>query len=238
MSEKDDILIDAYLRGNLTSEDKLLLEQKLKEKDFKQKYNEATLLLEVLKEEDAKKLKSRMQSIEKAEFGTNKSQGIFNTMKLGILALIIIFSGLIYFLIFTSSDNSEEIYATFYEPYPNVIDPIVKGSSNVPSIYQFYELKDYSKVINDLTSRSSLDIDEQFYLASSYLGENDYTKASTQFEALKNSAKYADPSQWYLALICINQNQSSCEEMIYSIASDKSNMYSGKAKELLEKMGK
>jgi len=234
MIEKDEILIDAYLRGVLSAEDKVLLDERLNDNDFKQKYDEPKLLLQVLKEEDVKQMKVRMQSIERNEFGNRDSKGISQAIKLGILVLLIILGVLTYFLIFDIAENKQELYPSYYEAYPNAVDPIVKGQANSSSLYQYYELKDYPQVIEMLTTKGELNLDEQFYLASAYLGENDLVNASNLFELLRNTEKYANPSEWYLALICIKTEKSSCIEIFDSIASDKSNIYSDKAKELLK----
>lgn len=237
MSERDDILIDKYLRGDLSKEEELLLEERMKDADFKMKMDEATLLLEVLKEEDAKKLKSRMQSLEKEEFEGDRKN--LNYTKLGfVVAAILLIAALTYFAL-SRSEKSEplEIYAAFYEPYPNVIDPIVKGASDSYSVYQHYEAKDYKKVIQLLDSKDSNTLDEHFYRASTYLAQKDFAKASTIFQQMQISEKYGDAAQWYLALICIHQNKS-CNELFDAIAKDASNIYNMKAADLLKELGR
>ncbi len=237
MNEKDDRLIDAYLRGVLTAEDEVLLKQQLRDKDFKQKYDEATFLLQVLKEEDAKRMKSKLQSIEAIENVPNKANKT-NSLKLALSVFALILVAIAYFLLFSKSDNRQAIYASYYEPYPNVIDPIVKGGTDSLSIFQHYELKDYKKVIQTLNSNSTLTPDQQFYLASAYLEESNFEKASELFEKLKNSEKYSGPSHWYLALICVNRHNYTCKKMFDTIALDKSNIYNNKAKELLKRIRK
>jgi len=237
MSEKDDILIDAYLRGILLSEDEILLEQRLKDANFKKKFDEAILLVQVLKEEDAKKMKARLNILEKEESDITRSNINISYLKLIISILgILAIAAILYFSLKPKSFDNQQIYAAFYEPYPNIIDPIVKGDSDSLTIYQYYELKNYDRVIQNLSSQSTLNLDEQFYLASSYLEINNDLKTSELLEVLKKSEKYADPSQWYLALICIKQEKSTCKAMVEAISSDGTNIYNRKAAELLEKL--
>lgn len=236
MNGKDEMLIEAYLRGTLSTEDNILIEKRLQDDEFKQKYDEAKVFLQVLKEEDAKKMKSRMQALEKEEAGQERESGNTIKLKIALFAMAIILAGLVYLLMHLSSNDEQAIYASYYTPYPNVVDPIVKGSMDSLSVFQHYELQEYPKVIEQLTSKSALDPDEQFYLAASYLEENDLKNASILFESLSKSAKYADPSKWYLALICIKDNQTKCAALVDSIASDKSNIYYAKAKELLQQI--
>lgn len=132
--------------------------------------------------------------------------------------------------------HQDRVFAQYYERYPNILDPIVKGEAGPLTVSQHYELKSYDDVIAYLSPKDSLIEDEKFYLACSYLEKGDLSNASIYYQQLLNSEKYKHPSIWYLALICIKEKKSKCKKEVANVLLDPLNPYYKKAEELVFKM--
>jgi len=231
-----DLLIDKYIREELNPEEKVQFDKMKDDPNFNSKLRERQQLYEAIKINDAKSMKKVLKNIEKNITKKKRDVVHFSNWIKRIAAILILSVLLIGTYYFSNLSGSKlQVFNEYYSAYPNVIDPITKGNNSKPSLYQIYEMKEYQKVISILLiKKTKLTNTEHFYLASSYLGLKQTSKAKSIFKNLIKDEQFAQPSQWYLALICLIENNQGCKEHFSLIANNKSHSYYEKAKKILK----
>ena len=120
--------------------------------------------------------------------------------------------------------SDERIFETSYEPYPNTVLPIVRGSevSSIEySAFAAYESGDYHKAINLFNSVENKDEKYiQFYKAMCYLSVDRSNQAIQTLLPLANDASnqidqmdWRQKAQWYIGLAYIHQGKE--QEALY-----------------------
>lgn len=247
MDKSKEIIIDKFLRGELTKEEQELFDNYMLEEDFVVQLDRYQEMIVGLKDADVHDMKQVLKGIEK-NIGNNKTntlKGIksngqkriklmrwFNKIA-AVLVFLLLIVGVNYLQ--DTSPSLEQIYENYYDPYPNIVDPITKGdNSNIASIYQLYEMMKYDNVINRLEVKNNLSSHEQFYLASSYLATEQFELASKRYDMITDTDDFHQAAQWYQALICLKQNQENCKLLFIHITSDINHVYYSKAKLILK----
>ncbi|WKN44406.1 hypothetical protein [Tunicatimonas pelagia] len=108
--------------------------------------------------------------------------------------------------------SSQELYATYFEPYPNVVNP-VERSGGVPTdaagqAMYYYEQGDYEQAIR-LFAQAPNEEAYQFYWGVSYLGAGQAWEAEIKLEPLLHNAQglFYEPALWYTSLAQIQSEQ-------------------------------
>ena len=169
-------------------------------------------LKKIITSQERKLQKKYLRSIEASLINTNKSKK-FNWL---IAASIGLFIGLgSYLFLFNNSLSNEEIYNTYFSPYANVVEPIVRDKVNLSKkaeAFSLYERGEYKKAIksfNLLSDKDSINTATlNFYKANTYIKLNEFEKAKNLFHKVieSNSKEWKQESMWYLALIDIKLN--------------------------------
>ena len=204
--KKSDYIIK-YFEGTLSeTELKEFNTLLLNDNDFKEAYEFQKELQDTLVLNDREQIKKELQDWDKAQ---NKSR--FKPWQ--IAASIIILLGTSLLLFFNSqSSSTEELYASYFEPYRNIVQPIVRGEhkDDVQSkAFEAYEAKDYenailyfNEIINDEPSATI-----SFYKANALLQLDKANQAISILEAnVKNPDTLHDRNLWYLALAYLKNN--------------------------------
>jgi tetratricopeptide (TPR) repeat protein len=120
-------------------------------------------------------------------------------------SITLIFSVGIFYVFNKNTLNNQEVFAANFEPYPNVMHPVVRGdenSSEIEKAFVFYENENYAAFIEALESSHFKNNDYNFYLANAYLATKNTDKAILLLENyLENpNPKYKTDAHWYLGI--------------------------------------
>ena len=155
---------------------------------------------------DDKSFKNTIQSFESAHETSKRNPRIWwiAASFIGILLIT-------YFFSFNQS-STEALFAENFEPYRNVIQPIVRGESDntlITSAFISYENKEYEKAIYSFSLL--VEVEKKwyatFYLANSYLAIENSEKAIPLLQDyIKNEGEFKEKASWYLALAYLKEN--------------------------------
>lgn len=195
-------LITQFLNNSLSDKDKKVFDTLLKtDAEFAKEVTFQQSLQKVIAKEEYTTLKTHLQSLEK---GNNS----INYKKWLVAASIVLLLGLSSFW-FLNSDTSispQDLYAQNFEPYRNVIKPIVRGGMDdtlETTAFTAYETKDYEKALtlfNKLLDVNDSEI-TKFYKANVLLQLNKVEDAIAIFKQNANlKDEWKSKNSWYLAL--------------------------------------
>lgn len=233
--EKDD-LINHYFEGNLTAKERVIFD-KLMDTDpefvdaiaYEKKVKVAITL------ENRKNLKAKLVGFE-----NNKSEKNFNKQWVYIAASVVVLFGISLFF-FNQTPTNDKLFATYFEPYPNTIAPIVRSNvqkTTKHDAFSAYESGDYQKSsqLFGALIESSGEEYALFYQSMSYLMLNDVPQASNILSKSNWTDAYKEKANWYLALCYIKQNNSKeAKTLLHSLVSENSFNHE-KARELLRQL--
>lgn len=199
-----DVLIEKFFEKKLTPQEKLDFDHLLEtdaafaEKvDFEKKLKTAIIL------ESRSKLKAGLQA---REVKKNSRILVWFTAAASFLLLL----GLS-FLFFKSHPTAEQLFAEFFEPYPNTVMPLVRGNQQNVETRAFlaYEKGDYLLASELFESLQTVSDEEHipFYLAISKMKLNEGEQAEELFKSIDWSPTYQEKVRWYLALNYIQLNK-------------------------------
>jgi tetratricopeptide (TPR) repeat protein len=228
MKEEDFDLIDKYKSGLLNNEElealKLRTAQDTEFSDFLQmeenlqgafQFNEAKMLKESFILEDP-----------------HVTIPFYKTTLFKVAATIfaIIVSTI---LLLNQKPDFNEVYAQYYEPYPNVVAPILRSGSTNNEAFVLYEASEYQEAL--AIFREQDEKTNTFYIGQCLLAMGSYAEAADSFKTIKETdSKFAVPSQWYLALAYLQlDNEKEARAMLYNLKDNKT-QYAQKAREMLE----
>mgnify|MGYP001794035616 CR=1 FL=1 len=104
-----------------------------------------------------------------------------------------------------------ELFASYYEPYPNVAHPIVRQQEQAGQetlAFVAYEQGNYSEAIERLEQLLTTEDHPEwrFYLAVSLVSQGDYEAAQVQFAQLSDADfRFRSPVLWYQALLSLRE---------------------------------
>lgn len=215
LTNTDYELIDKYLLGNLQEEEKTLFEQRRNDKAFEKELDWRTDMQTVFKTKGRSALKNRLQRLENNTIAKEQEQestiiALQAKRWLRIAASLLLLVLCIWWWN-TRLLSKNDLYAQHFEPYPNIIAPIVK-SDNAPTkfelAFQTYEQKKYTMAV-DLLNQLPVTEEVSFYLALSLMAQNKTNEASTRLRQIMDNkeARFFEAAQWYLALAYLREEQ-------------------------------
>ncbi|MDH7445725.1 tetratricopeptide repeat protein [Aquimarina sp. 2201CG14-23] len=266
MNIEEDILIQNFLNGKLSEQERNEVLSKIEENpDFKEKVNfEKQLHLnlnhtdwsigsnhslpevkeyeELLKDATTQELKNTLKTVnsdyQKKQIKQPRSWLLYS----GIAAILL----LIGVTIFSTSNNlsSEELYASYinHSELPSLIDRGSTDQTVLINAQKLFEAKQYDQALDILTN----DIDSvqqnkaivYLYTGISQMELNQFDQAENTFNKLINS-KFIDAPKgiWFKALLLLKQNKiKDAKDLLMQIAKSPSNYKSKEASELLEQL--
>lgn len=228
-------LINSYFESDLTPEQKILFDE-LMETD--ENFAEAVAFQEKIKValtlENREILKQTLRGLE------NKSKQKTPLTWLYIAASVVALLGVSLFFMNQESSN-EKLYATYFEPYPNTVAPIVRGSSQKDikmEAFAAYETGDYQRsaqLFHNLTESTQEDY-APFYNAISLMMLDDIDAASSIFENNAWDTDYQGKVNWYLSLCHLKQHRLEKAKSLLQQVVQNHSYNSEKAKYLLQKL--
>jgi hypothetical protein len=132
------------------------------------------------------------------------------------------------------------LYAAYYEPYPNVVQPLTRSSEASQQALALYEAGRYAEAAESLESLHAAGLLPEtvtdFYLGMCYLELNESGLAIERFtEVIQSGASsFTRPAQWYRALAWLSvDNADEAAKGLESLAAG-DDVYARKASALLE----
>lgn len=261
MSLKDDILIENFLRGNLSKEEELLFNKRVKEeKGFKEKVHIEKQLFETLNKNswsfsesgssnELQEYKSVLESEEtnilnkkilnaKANYSEIKKRKTPRLIFLAAAAITLIF--IVVFSFFNESKSTHHLYAVYMNTsdLPTLATRGFDDENSLVLAQQYFEGKEYSKVISTLSTTKEKSAMKLLYTGVSHLELNNFVKAEENFNALISS-DFLDASMgyWYKALLFVKADKKEdAIKMLENIIEHKYFNYKS-AEKLLKELG-
>lgn len=178
----------------------------------------------VIAKHQAKKTKEILNSFE-----DSKKAGLKKWL---IAASFIVILGVSSFWFLNKEANSEKLFAEYYAPYQNVVQPISRTDKikNTKTLaFENYELKKYTEALKEfdillLNQKENSDV-ITFYKAIIYLELNEPQKAIDLLKNnFKNSTNWIDKKYWYLALAYLKvDNQTEAKRVLIELSKMKIN---------------
>ena len=233
-------LIEKFIQNRLSSEEKLTFDELLNNDiDFKNEVAFHTNLKKAVKNNDDENFKNLISDLELKV----KRQGQKHSYSKWLAAAsIVLLLGLTYFLTIFNKPSTNDLFASYFQPYENVIFPIERSSDQqgdkVLAFYTYQE-GDYEAAIL-LFSRLYNSTKEPYYLfyeANALLQLDRANEAvPLLLEHLKTKDALTDKTKWYLALAYLKeQDKHNAKKYLREVIKD-GNYKARDAKELLKKM--
>lgn len=208
----DSQYIEDYLRNDLTANEKLAFNDRLKNDPvFAKLAKNHKQFFEVVQSEKHLELKSFLQEVESKHanggVSLNKPQAKSKIKSFFISVLAFLFALILFNLLFNNSKTTEELYMAYYKSYPNTLVKTERGSVDDSDLRQAMEAFTEGRHNQAITQFDQiLKIKDnnkiQFYKALSML-ESGQTQESLQLlEDLKslNDTSIIEALRWYTSL--------------------------------------
>ena len=141
-----DILLNNYFEGNLSEEEKQQFNELLSnDSEFKAEFEFQKKAKIAVALSERKKMKNQLKEIE-----NSRKQKSNNKTWLSIAASIVVILSLGFIFFWNSSTTNDDLYADFYETFPNIEAPTTRGENNLnikSEAFYAYDSKDYKKAI-------------------------------------------------------------------------------------------
>ncbi len=237
---ENNYLIEKYIQNCLSSQEELEFNTLLKtDANFKKEVGFHTNLKKVVKHEDATNFRNFIVGLEDRTKNTTSKKSF---LKWFAAASIVVLFGLSYLLIPKQNVSTNALFASYFEPYRNVIAPIVRGENQQDDktlAFIAYEKGEYQTAIV-LFSKLYASTKEPYYL---FYKANALLKLERAKEAiplllhhLKTKDTLTEKTNWYLALAYLKiKEKKKAKDLLKRVIT--TNSYHNKeAKELLKKM--
>lgn len=237
-------LIDKYLLGTLTEEEKVLFEKEKQSPEFLQELVFQEQLSVAIRESGREALRQEIKSW-KAE--TKKPRKlILSPWYYAAAAAIALIVAIVLIRQYSSPKTMapEEIFAEAFTPYPNISNPVVRDA-DIPQdlrsqAFYFYEKGDYDQAARLFEKMGLANTDSviTFYRAVSLLANQDYQAAYEGFTLLRQQpeGRFYREAQWYLALTDLGLGRADqARQTLKTISGDDQHPFQQEAEELLEK---
>jgi tetratricopeptide (TPR) repeat protein len=205
MNPDKEILIEKYFEKQLSANEKQLFDEALKnDEDFKTAFEFEKDVKDGIHFLERDSLKKMLKGFE--EKPQKKIIPFSNWLWLGAAAMLII--GISIWLYPDNQANSDELYLSYYQSYPNVVAPIVRGENiqdEKQKAFEAYEQEKYqtSQTLFHQIFEKNKEEYAVFYEAQSYFALGETQKGIQLLENFNFSdGKYPFKTQqrWYLAL--------------------------------------
>ena len=226
-----------YFDGTLSKEELQAFDALLADdNDFKEEFEFQKELQDTLVLNDREQLKKEIQN-----WDITRNKPRFKPWL--VAASILFLLGISYLFFFKTQLNStEDLYASYFEPYRNIVQPVVRGEykDDIQSkAFKAYEAKDYENAIlyfNTILSEER-NTTILFYKANTLLQLNKANEAIKILETnVKNTDTLQDRNLWYLSLAYLKENNIDASKKTLKQLLSQSKFKSKEAKALMENL--
>ncbi len=195
-------LINKYFEKSLTERDLVEFNQRLEtDVEFKAEFDFQKSVQSAIHSKERAEIKNLVASFEKP-----KLQKVW--WKYAAAAVVVIIGAWVVFQQFLSKPNPSELYLSYYQTYPNIVAPNVRGENQenlTTKAFLAYDSGDFqtaAQLFGELKTQTSEDY-VVFYEGISYLEVNKPEKTIALFENknfTNRDAQLEVYRKWYLAL--------------------------------------
>ncbi len=234
----DDIdLIERYFEKSLNDDEAAVLSQRLRnEPELKKLLEEESLLVNTIRYQGALESLDYLRKLENSLEKRSTTRWYYLAAACaGLIAIA-------WFYVGSLKQTPEQLYASYFEPYPNVFESATRGNSNAGTredAFRAYDEGDYATaatLFNELL-RSNEDPAMLLLLgnANLMLGNNDDAIANFK-TLLVRSDDLEIQADWYLALAYLKTGETAKARPILSRLSETGTDYATKARALIHKL--
>ncbi|MEX2233670.1 MAG: hypothetical protein WD824_16010 [Cyclobacteriaceae bacterium] len=234
-------LIERYFHNALTTEEAHNLKDRLKKDfEFQKLFNQEKLLVNTIRFQAAKKDLDFLKDIENS-LQKNKTSYIRKHWYYYAAAASV---ALIALALWMPSFNQkpEELYAAYFSPHPNIFEVTLRGETD-PTLrtqaFQAYDQANYERAATLFAEllKANNDPGALMLLGNSNLILNRTEQAKQNFIDLIASSDDLDlHAKWYLSLSYLKTGETAQAKNLLNEVSGTENIYTVKAREVLEKM--
>jgi TolA-binding protein len=243
-------MIERYFDNEMTEEEKVTFTSRLKsDLELRHLFDREKLLINTIRFGAAKNHLEFFKDLEKSlpDVSAERKMSSSVVYYAAAASVVIMVVAGIYF--FSANEQTEtELYAENFVPYPNVFEPMVRGSEEATKralAFQKYEQGDYQQAA-DLFSEILVGQRDQgmvLLLGNAHLALGKIDEAKDNFSEviqanpdIKASPELAAPAHWYLGLCFLNEGETQKAIETFGKLAKVDNPYSQRAKDLLTQL--
>ena len=237
ISNADQLLIDNYLRNKLSPREHAEFQDRLNHPEFQSALERTRDVQKAIKAQARQDFRSEIKGWDQQARGRILNMRRFLSIAASILLLVAVF------FVFKQQPSNSDLFAQYFEPYPNVVAPLQKsGDSDLTTYeraFQLYESGAYEEATRALDGLDQDDMAVQFYHAVSLLALDKPAEALAELMRLAevDGNAYEKPSEWFssLALLKVGQ-ENDARQILTGITADATHPYHRQARKLLLQM--
>lgn len=223
MNEETYIRFENYLVNEMSSEEKTLFEEQLKnDASFNESftlYKETTQFLEHQFSKEKAEYNQNLKSIAAQHFSAKKETKViaFKPWYYAVAATIVVVVGMWMMM------QNDPSYSDFNQHETAVFVERSDSNENLQIAQEAFNKKDYKQAVAAFEKIQDFRKPElQYFYAIALIETNDYTKAELFLDQLRGgNSVYKDKATWYLALSYLKQDKkAACKSILQQIASD------------------
>lgn len=240
-------LIERYFDNLLSTPEADQLKSRLSiEPDLKKLFDQENLLVNTIRYQAASNNLAYLKQLEQSLGNSSKSH--FRSYWFYYAAASIILFIMAGMFIFKMEQEPADLYAAYFEPYPNIFEPTLRGSGSlVPrhaanpraEAFQAYEAGDYEKAIELFSTLLQQKEEPELLLlcGNANLALNRTAAATQNFNNLIARYDHLDmQGKWFLSLCYLKEGKTDEARQLLEQLGNTEISYAIKAKELLKKV--
>lgn len=242
-TEKDLELVEKFFDQELSREDTLHVEERIKsDPAFRALFDQERMLIKSIRLDGLRNDLSRLKEIDDRMFSGESSKSRIIPLTWWAAAAAIITIAVLAWWGLPEKENSDALFQAYFQPYPNIFEPTVRGESELTArqqAFQAYESGRYSDALTLFGSVPNAQNDPEILMLSgnAHLMLGNTSAAEDNFLTLINNFDELDlQAKWYLSLCYLKQGNGEKARTVLSELGQTEVSYAKKAKELLDKV--
>lgn len=243
-TEQDITLVEKYFDSELSAEELRDFNKRIEQDDsFKALFQREKIIIGAIRNQGLidnllylKNIEEKIQG-DQSHPAASGIKGWYYYAAAAVIALLVTVTFLL-----PGQDNTDELFAAYFTPYPNVVEPTLRGNdltTERAKAFQDYERKDYQSAAAGF--ERLLDIKEEpgilLLLGNSNLMLGKSEEAQENFITLIRQYDDFDlQAKWFLSLSYLKSGDTENARKILKELGETEVSYASRAKELLEKV--
>ena len=241
--EENEDQIERYLSGNMSEQDQADFEKKMEsDAQLREAVYFQRDLISGINFHFNSELKTRLKKASASVEPPKKSSGRWFYGVLGLAASFLLLM-LIGYWYLSSHTSPSDLYAAYYQPYPNIINPLERSGAmpegSLEKAMIAYEQGNFEEAVALFRQEETLESNFQFYLALSLLEQQETTEAISLLDQVIDSDNETLllPAHWYQGLAYLkNQQPNEAERVFNTLKGQDSGTYGRRANEILDQL--
>lgn len=231
-------LIERYFDNSLTAEETEVLKERLRKDDRLQKlFNDERLLINTIRYQAARKDLEFLKGVERS-LGKDSRRGIKRDLYYYAAAACVALLALALWRPW-AQETPAELFNAYYEPYPNIFEPVLRGEESTPrsQAFQAYEQQQYEQasILFSGLLREQRDAGMLLLLGNANLMTGKTEVATSNFKDLIAGYEELDTeAKWYLSLCYLKTGEAAAARDLLKEIAGKNTPESAKAAALLK----